>query len=313
MRFGRDSDKSLLPRRRQKALDNVTSMESTLTAHVGIPEVGRDIALSGGMLRIGLFALVCALALPSSAKAGVLYSGTGTGANGITLNASALFEISGTTLTITLMNTGDTSGTGKNSDVSGNTLTGVFFDLPTGITLTPVSATIDSADLLQESTCAPVACSSSTTNVGGEFRYATGTWAGHLGNSGIASSGYVSGSSGNFNGPDLDTPGSLDGINFGIIAPQTATNAFKPNGGLANDPLIEGQVVFTMTIAGGTLSDGDISNVSFQYGTSITEPHFGGGEEPQNPIPEPATLLLLAPALAFGIRRRLRARHTAAQ
>ena len=277
------------------------------------------------MLRIGLLALVCAVALPSSAKAGVLYTGTGTGSNGVTLTASALFEISGNVLTITLTNTGDSTGA-TGTDLSANTLTGLFFDLPDGITLTPDSALIAPGDLFQADECSVKKgktttnpCSSSTTNVGGEFVYQTGTWDGHTGaTSGISSSGYINADSGggNFDGPNLDDPDAPDGINFGMIA-STGTNAFNPNGGLADEPLIEGPVVFALTISCAQtpcqLLESQISNVSFQYGTSITEPSFGGGSEPQTPLPEPATLLLLAPALGFGIRRHLRARHTAAQ
>ena len=252
---------------------------------------------------LALLVSVAFFAMSSTAHAAsVLFSNSGPGVNGVTLNASALFEINGNQLKITLRNTGDTSG--NNTDVSGNTLTGVFFDLPSNIKLTPVSAAIAPGDLLQGSTSSPGPSTSTTTNVGGEFKYATGTWSGHDGNNAISSSGYVSGSMGNFNGANLDDPGSLDGINFGIIAPITSQNKFKPNGGLANDPLIEGEVVFTMTIAGGTLTTGQISNVSFQYGTSLSEPKLPPGYRPPPPVPEPAALLLLAPAVAFALRKR---------
>ena len=264
------------------------------------------------MSRIGFLALACALLLPSQAKAGtVLFSGSGTGSNGITLNAEALFSISGSTLTVTLRNTGDTSGTNK--DLSANTLTGVFFDLPDGITLTATSATIAPGDLWQANKCDVGPCNATTTNVGGEFVYDTGTWAGHTGaTSGIASSGYIDAAvgMGNFGGPNLDDPSAPDGINFGIIAPVTVTNPFKGNGNnMTNNPLIEGEVVFTLAITGGTLLESQISNVSFQYGTSLTEPHFNGPPviiEPPLNIPEPATLLLFAPALALAVRRRAR-------
>jgi hypothetical protein len=82
--------------------------------------------------------------LPASAHAGsITLSGSGAGADGVTLNASALFEISGSTLTITLRNTGDTSG--SLADLSANALTGLFFDLPTGVRLTRINASADSS------------------------------------------------------------------------------------------------------------------------------------------------------------------------
>jgi hypothetical protein len=251
------------------------------------------------------------LAMPTAAHADPIlfasFSGQGAG-DGITLNAQAIFEISGTTLKITLRNTGDTSG--SDFDKSANTLTGVFFDLPTGITLTPVKAKITEGDLLQPEKCLPSPCSATLKNVGGEFVYQTGTWSGHLGNSGISSSGYINADNGggNFNGPNLDDPDAPDGINFGIVAP-LSQSPFKPkSGNMADNPLIEGEVVFTMSIAGGTLLESQISNVSFQYGTSIGEPKFNSGppdiELPPPGVPEPALLLLLAPAAAAGFRRR---------
>ena len=225
------------------------------------------------------------------------------------MNAAALFEVSGNTLTITLTNTGDTSG--GTADKSANTLTGLFFDLPTGITLTPSTATVAAGDIIQADLCNPGPCDATTTNVGGEFAYATGTWTGHEGNVGISSSGYINGDSGsgNFIGPNLDDPSSPDGVNFGIVAPVTLSNPLVINGGnLANDPLIEGEVVFTMTISGGVLLESQISNVSFQYGTSISEPKFNSTNivvvpDPST-IPEPAISLLLVPAAVWGLRRR---------
>jgi hypothetical protein len=249
------------------------------------------------------FVILCA---PSTTFADpIVFSGSGAGSSGVTLNAAALFQITGNTLRITLRNTGDTSGGGR--DLSANTLTGVFFDLPRGITLSPTSAAIRPGALLQGNRCDIGPCNGSTTNVGGEFAYNTGSWNGHNGNHGIASSGYIGGSSGNFNGPDLDAPNSPNGINFGIVAPISASNPFLPNNGAMSDnPLIESEVVFTMAISGGTLLESEISNVSFQYGTDLKEPKLPGHMKPPKPVTEPATLLLLAPAVGFVVRRASR-------
>jgi len=256
---------------------------------------------------VAAFVIVAFIATSSTAYAGsITFSSAGPGAEGVELSASALFEVSGDTLKITLRNTGDSSGTSK--DLSANTLTGVFFDVPTGLTLTPVSAAIAPGDLVQSNKCDVGPCTGSTTNVGGEFAYGTGAWAPqHAGSHAISSSGYLDPAlgAGNFNGPNLDNPDAPNGINFGIIAPVTGTNPFKAEtGNMKSNPLIEGEVVFTMLIAGGSLLESQISNVSFQYGTSFSEPKLPAGMSSPATIPEPATLLLLAPAIALAVRRR---------
>lgn len=269
-------------------------------------------------ITVSVVAVVCLLAAPSAARAGsILFEGSGWG-DSVGLSAAALFEISGSTLKVTLRNTGDTSGNGW--DKSANTLTGVFFDLPSGITLSPTSARIAAGDLLQGNKCDIGPCTSSTTNVGGEFTYEGGSsWSGHNGNNGISSSGYIDAyqGGGNFNGPNLDSPDSPDGINFGIVAPITGSNPFNPKtGNMTANPLIEGEVVFTMAISGGSLLETQISNVSFQYGTSIGEPHFKSKKTTvvtPPPIPEPSALLLLGPGLAAMAVARLRRRRKTAR
>lgn len=67
-------------------------------------------------------------------------------------------------------------------------------------------------------------------------------------------------------------------------------------------PLIQNQVVLVLTGVEG-LSTEDISNVSFQYGTSLTEPNLPGVEI--HGTPEPITLMLLGCGLAaLGLYRR---------
>jgi len=229
----------------------------------------------------------------------ITFTGSGTGADGVALSASATFAISGNSLTITLVNTAP-NNPGK--DVPGNTLTGLFFDLTGNPTLTPFSATITAGSLVQANKCDVGPCNSSTTNVGGEFIYKAGSFP-HGADRGIASSGYISGPAGNFNGPNLDDPVAPDGINFGIISNDPT---FTPNGGLASEPLIRNSVVLALTGVNG-LSESDISHVSFQYGTSFGEANLPGTPPPPSQVPEPVTLLLLGSGIAgLGLRRKVR-------
>jgi len=253
---------------------------------------------------LGASLLVC---LGTPADATVIYTGSGT-VGGNTATASAMFDITGNTLTITLENTSP-AGVVQNSPT--DTLSGLFFTLTGDPVLTPLSATIASgSSIIQAASCNPGPCSG-VTNVDGEWGYQ------HSSNERIGSAGYITtgltGDIGNFNsgaaGTNLDNPDSLSGINFGLVT----KNGFNPNGGLTNVPLIEDTVTLTLTGVSG-LTTKDISNVFFRYGTSLSEasipgsctPPCGGGG---TFIREPATLALMGVALVgvglvAGRRRR---------
>jgi hypothetical protein len=209
------------------------------------------------------------------------------------LAASAAFNFSGNVLTITLTNTATVV-----SSVPSMLLSGVLFTLTGNPTLTPVSATASS--IVQANMCNAGTCTGTNVNVGGEFSYARNGAVQE-----IAANGWISsnGNAGNFNGPDLDNPAALNGMNFGIV-----TANFNPGDGnpaMDSEPFVRNAVTFVLNGVSG-LSSANLSNVSFQYGTSRSDPNFpgscrdcGGNGE----IPEPASIVLLGSIAALTLRK----------
>lgn len=247
----------------------------------------------GFILTIGIILFPVSPALALSIE----FFGSGTGVDNASLSSSALFIITNDILTITLTNTATSDNTNSNKDVPGNTLTGVKFDWTDNLPLNPETATISPGAIIQGNTCTIGPCNGATTNVGGEFAFNTSIGGFEYA---ISSAGWIGTSSGNFNGPNLDGTNAPGGINFGIISNDPS---FLPNGGLASDPLIRNSVVFTLSGATG-LSVLDISNVTFQYGTSLTEPMFTQTDE--KVVPEPSTILLFGTGLAGLLAMRWR-------
>jgi hypothetical protein len=87
-------------------------------------------------LAIGIFALASAVSMQAKATL-ITFTGSGTGPGGVPVSASAIFDITGNDLTITLRNT---SGPNSGQDVPGSTLTGLFWNFTGNPVLTPVSA-----------------------------------------------------------------------------------------------------------------------------------------------------------------------------
>ena len=98
---------------------------------------------------------------------------------------------------------------------------------------------------------------------------------------------------GNFNGPNLDDPASLDGINFGLIS---AASGYSPNGGLAGIPVIQSAVTFVLSGAAGLQVSSLDTGGNFQYGTSFNELNVLDALPPGQ-VPEPTSVALLGSGL----------------
>jgi hypothetical protein len=266
-----------------------------------------QITREGIKMKRYLVALLAAMTWGTAAQADqILFTASGSANGGQPIAATALFDITGNTLTITLTNI---AGPNSGSDDPGSTLTGLFWNFAGAPALSPLTATVAAgSSIVGSCTLSQVLYNcSGLTNVGGEFGYTAGP--GPKGaNNGISSSGYLASGQPNFNGLNLDDPAAMDGVNFGIIS---ADSGYAPNGGLEAVPVIRDSVVFTLSGAGLTLAS--LSNVSFQYGTALSEANITG-EPPLpptgNPLPEPGLPALVAIGLLGMAVMRGRRRHS---
>ena len=239
-----------------------------------------------------LLAVIAVLALPLSAGATTIGSASFTSGD---LAASATFDLTGSTLTVTLTNT-STGDVLVPTDV----LTALFFSLNDGASLSRVSAVLNTGStVIYDPDGAPA-----DGVVGGEWAYASSLSGAPLGaTSGISSTGLgLFGPSDRFPGSDLAPPTSPDGLQYGIVG--ASDNLATGNGGITGSGgLIKNSVVFTLTVT-GTLTE--ISDISFQYGTALDEPHYPGTDDIT--VPDGGmTLSLLGLALgSLGVAARRR-------
>jgi hypothetical protein len=247
----------------------------------------------------GVIAPLVVIAFPAHAI--VVFSGTGAG-NDKVLSASASFDlaVSGTAtqLVVRLTNTGD-----YNPNDSADILTAIFFSLPGDPTLTRISAVLNAgSSLFFQGAVTNEPCGDI---VGGEWTYKAGlTGAPSGANQGISSAGFSwFGPSDVFPGPTLGTKEGTppNGVAWGLTT--TNDNARAYNGGLAGRGFIKNSAVFTLGNVPASLELSQISNVSFQYGTTLDEPNIVV-------VPEPNTLVLTSAAfLGTTLVRRRRCVH----
>jgi hypothetical protein len=200
------------------------------------------------------------------------------------LEAEVSFTQSGSDLILTLSNI-------SSADVLQPTqvLTGVFFTLAGNPTLTPVSAELGTGSTVLFPPKGGVGSS-----VGDEWAFGAKLKHAPAGaNDGIASLGLGLFSKPNFPGPKIKTP--FNNLGFGITsAGDNSATGVKPVTG--NYPLIDDSVVFTLAMPTNYVL-GSITNVEFQYGTTLRGPEVSGILQTgpgTTLVPEPASLSLVA-------------------
>ncbi len=202
--------------------------------------------------------------------------------------AMATFETSGSDLVVTLVNS-----SGADVLVPVDVLTAVFFDIQGD----PLALVRESAVLASGSEVL-FGISDPGGVVGGEWAYASGLNGPDDARYGISSSGLDSfGPHDRFPGNNLDGPVSPGGLNYGLTSTgdDPATGNAPVTGG---NPLIQDAVVLTLSgLPDGFNPATAISHVSFQYGTSLSEPRIPG-------VPAPSSLALLGAGLLIIAARR---------
>lgn len=210
------------------------------------------------------FVAAAALVLGVGANATTL-TATGTNsASSHSLSASADFNFTGSQLILTLTNN---NPAGVPSDI----LTGIFFDLSGTPSLSYVSGVTASGSCVTGTTCPPAVDVKSIN----EWVFAqslSSPLTGITEHYGVGTAGF---------GGILSTGGGQQ-FNYGLV-----NGLVDPNNPVANGTLIDDSVKLTFNLTPGLYT---VSNVRFQYGTSLDEPSLTGHAT----VPEPGTMITLS-------------------
>jgi hypothetical protein len=240
----------------------------------------------------GVVAAFAVVTIGATAR-GQTVTATGPGDEpGEALSAIATFTVSNLELIVTVSNTGTFDPINAN-----DILTGVFFDLPGDLKLTPESVELASGSSVIDHRL-PVGF---TGDVGSQWAYRNDLVGAPDGtDEGISSTSLKWFSAKDlFPGEKIKGFGSLGGISFGITT--LADLGGHNRGDLKNQALTQNSVVFTFSGLPEDFSISDISNVTFQYGTTFKAPELMGDAIANN-VAEPPTIALVILSLlgAFG-------------
>lgn len=235
--------------------------------------------------QVGITLAALAFGFVVSASAGPI-TFTYTNPNGA--SATATFEANGDNLQITLTNTGSVVGGDPPVEEGTNALAAVFFNVTVNgdpeLPLSPQDAELaDGSSVLLQG-------SSTLLGVGDGWRYDQLATSPYAGSRVITAAGYgLSYSSGGGFSNFGSTPTKLDGSDWVIVPASYASGT--GSGIFGSNPVVQNSIVFTLTGLPSGEVEVEITDVMFQYGTTLDGQHGG-------PVPEPGSLLLLGGGLA---------------